>query len=97
MSEPLGDRGNEWILVCTSKTSKLCLKKQFEVLHIPYSCCQLWKASYGKGLTNCSARDTAFIINSTDWFLQKSFFNQEFPTPRMAFTLLSYLRGYLGT
>lgn len=68
-----------------------------QVLRAPRSHCQLWKDSYGTRPSNCSIWDTAFIINSTDWFLQKSFFNQEFPTPRMASTQLSYLRGYLGT
>lgn len=50
----------------------------------------------GKGANYGSIWATAFIINSTDWFLQKSFFNQEFPTPRMASTQINYLRGYLG-
>lgn len=50
----------------------------------------------GKGGNYSSIWAPAFIINSADWFLQKSFFNQEFPTPRMASTQINYLRGYLG-
>lgn len=50
----------------------------------------------GEGANYGSIWDTAFLINSTDWFLQKSFFNQEFPTPRMASAQINYLRGYLG-
>lgn len=94
MPEPSGDVGSEWVLVHTNKASKPCLSEE---LHHRGSSWQLKQASYHKGPTNCSTWDTAFIINSTDWFLQKSFLNQEFPTPRMASALLSYLRSYLGT
>lgn len=94
MSKPKGDTGKDWLLVNSNKTCRFSPASLKSCMFLPPAACSM--APDGKGANYSSIWATAFIINSTDWFLQKSFFNQEFPTPRMASTQINYLRGYLG-
>lgn len=95
--EEVWTQGWHWqgLTACQYQQNFQVFPSQLEELHVPSSCCQ-FNSPDGKGANYSSIWATAFIINSTDWFLQKSFFNQEFPTPRMASTQINYLRGYLA-